>query len=191
MPAPVSYAVLAVCVALFVLANALRLIPAQALVFSPGNGLVFPGLITHMFAHGSAMHLLGNMAVLFFLGTLVERRYGSGKYAALYFVSGLFAALAEGAVAPGGYLLGASGALAGVMAAFVRHYPRAMLFIYGVLPMPAWLFIVLWLGYNMWGASTGAAGGLQIAFAAHLAGFCAGMVLSLLLVPPRRHGARS
>jgi membrane associated rhomboid family serine protease len=182
--APAAMAILITCIAVYVLSLGLHLIPVEYLVFSPGNGLIFPGLITHMFAHANTMHLLGNMLVLFFLGAVIEQSYGTPRFLVLYFVSGLCAALAEAAVAPAGLLLGASGALAGVMAAFVRHYPRTMLYVYGILPVPAWLFILLWLAYNMWGAGGGMH--LSIAFAAHLGGFFAGMVLSFLLVPPRK-----
>lgn len=183
---PASMAILVACIAVFMLSVGLRAIPEQYLVFSPGNGLIFPGIISHMFAHANTMHLLGNMVVLYFLGRVVEQRYGTSRFLVLYFVSGVCAALAEAAVAPTALLLGASGALAGVMAAFVRHYPRTMLYLYGILPLPAWLFIVLWLGYNLWGAGGGTH--LSIAFCAHLGGFFVGMVTSLLLVPPRRPG---
>lgn len=180
--APAALAIVAICVAVFFFSFGLQVIPQQYLLFSPGQGLVFPGIISHMFAHASLMHLMGNMLVLYFLGTVVERSYGTPRFLVLYFVSGLFAALAEGAVHPDGLLLGASGAIAGVMAAFVRHYPRAMLYLYAVLPIPAWLFMLLWLGYNLWGA---AAGGLfNTAFTAHIGGFGAGLLVSLLLVRP-------
>jgi membrane associated rhomboid family serine protease len=179
-----SLMILGACIAVFIVSNILQLVPLQQLVFSPGNGLVFPGILTHIFAHANFMHLMGNMFVLFFLGTVVERSYGSWRYLVLYFVSGIFAALAEGAVIPAGYMLGASGALAGVMAAFVRHYPKTMLYIWGVAPVPAWLFILFWLGYNIWGAGAGSS--LNVAFMAHLGGFFAGMIVSFLLVPPHQ-----
>jgi membrane associated rhomboid family serine protease len=181
--APVVLTIVVLCAAVFICSAGLPLIPRQYLVFSPGQGLVFPGIITHMFAHASPMHLLGNMVVLYFLGSVIERNYGASKFLTLYFCAGLFAALAEGAVHPDGLLLGASGAIAGVMAAFVRHYPRAVLYLYGLLPIPAWLFMLLWLGFNLWGAAAG--GQFNIAFSAHIAGFCAGFALSLLLVRPR------
>lgn len=181
----VSYGVIALCVGVYLTVNLgqderglLRL------VFSPGNGLLWPGILTHMFAHGSLMHLFGNMLGVFFLGIAIEQRYGSWRYAALYFLSGLVAALAQAATDPQGLLLGASGALAGVMAAFLRHYPHTRLYIYGILPLPTWLFMPLWLLFNIWGASAGQS--LSIAFVAHLAGFFAGLLLTFMIEPPRR-----
>jgi membrane associated rhomboid family serine protease len=182
-----SLFIVGICCVVYFFSDVVQLIPMQWLVFSPGNGLIFPGILSHMFAHANFMHLLGNMFILFFLGTVVERSYGSGRYLALYFVSGLFAALAEGAMTPDGLLLGASGALAGVMAAFVLHYPKALLYIWGIAPVPAWLFILGWLGFNIWGAgASNLAGGngMNIAFSAHLGGFFSGLVMSYLLVPP-------
>jgi len=161
----------------------------MGITFSPANGLLFPGIITHMFAHVSIAHLLMNMIVLFFLGTIVETRYRTLKYAVLYFGSGLVAAVAQAVVAPEGYLLGASGALAGVMGAFVRHYPKVRLYLYGILPIPAWMLLTGWMAYNIIGASRG--GGADVAFIAHIAGFAAGLALSLLIEPPRRRRFRS
>jgi membrane associated rhomboid family serine protease len=183
--APLSMIILAVCACVYLIFNVVLASRPEALIhltFSPANGLVLPGLATHMFAHATAGHLLGNMLILFFLGTTVEQRYGTWRYCTLYFISGIVAALAQAVVQPAGFLLGASGALAGVMAAFVRHFPHVRLYIWAVLPMPAWLFIVLWLGYNLIGAG---AGNMGVAFTAHLAGFAAGLSLSFALEPPR------
>jgi len=182
-PAYVSLTIIGLCVAMLIVTGLLVPPLAYVLGFSPGMGLVFPGIITHMFVHANTYHLLGNMLVLYFLGTAIEQRYGAWRFVALYFAAGLLAALAQAAVAPDELMVGASGALAGVMAAFVRHYPRTMLYLYALIPIPAWLFIVLWLGYNLVGA--GGALKTQIAFVAHLGGFAAGMLLSLMLEPPR------
>ncbi|MCH7472407.1 rhomboid family intramembrane serine protease [bacterium] len=183
--APASVLILLACIAVYFLfyPNPNALI---RLTFSPANGPVFPQIFTHMFGHAGPLHLFGNMFVLFFLGTYVERHYGTWRYVVLYIGSGLVAALAQASAAPDGYLLGASGALAGVMAAFVRHFPHERLYVMGILPMPAWLFMLLWLGFNLYysfGANSGSAMG--VAFIAHLAGFIAGMAISLLLVPRR------
>jgi len=182
----VSYGILALCVLTYILALVTWQSP-RPLTFSPGLGLVFPGIITHMFAHADLLHLLFNMIVLFFFGTVMERTYGHWRYVLLYFVAGIFAALAQAAVMPNGLLLGASGALAGVMAAFVRHYPHVRVYIWGILPMPAWLMILIWIGYNIIGAGSGEA---SVAFVAHLAGFAAGGALSIMLMPPGRPGLK-
>jgi membrane associated rhomboid family serine protease len=152
------------------------------LTFSPGQGLLLPGLVSHMFVHQNFAHLFFNMFLLYSIGTFVEHGYGTKPYVIVYFLSGLMAALAQAVVEPNGLLLGASGALAGVLAVFVRHLPRAQLLVFGIVPMPAWLLAVLWMGYNLVGALMG---GSNIAFVAHIAGFAAGFLLSLVLAPPR------
>ena len=178
---PVSMSVLVICVAVYVVFN-LVLGGAQIyLTFSPANGLVFPGILTSIFTHADFLHLFFNMFMLYVLGTIVERRYGPARYALLFLAAALFASLAQAAVEPSGYQLGASGALAGVMAAFVRHHPRMMLYIWGIVPIPAWLAALLWLLYNLMGAGLGEAG---VAFVAHLAGFAAGGALSFVLLAP-------
>jgi membrane associated rhomboid family serine protease len=180
-------AIIAICIVIFFMYNVAPQDHGAKLLsitFSPANGLLFPGIITHMFAHGDAGHLLVNMIVLFFLGTIVEIRYRMGNYLLLYFASGLIAAFAQAVFAPGGFLLGASGALAGVMGAFVRHYPKERLYLYGILPMPAWLLLTGWMLFNIYGASSGSS--TNVAFIAHIAGFFAGLALSLLIEPPGR-----
>jgi membrane associated rhomboid family serine protease len=130
------------------------------------------------------MHLIGNMFVLFFLGAVVEQVYGSGRFTALYFGSGLIAAISQASIDPFTYLVGASGAISGVMAAFVRHFPNARLYLYGILPVRAWILMAAWLLYNIYGSTAGA--DLQTAFVAHLAGFAAGMIMSYAFFPPRK-----
>lgn len=178
---PVSMSVLALCVAVYVVFNLALNGAHYNLTFSPANGLLFPGILTSIFTHADIWHLVFNMLVLYFLSTIVEVRYGPARYALLFFASALLASLAQAAVEPAGYQLGASGALAGVLAAFVRHYPRVMLYIWGIVPIPAWLAALLWLGYNILGAGTGEA---RVAFVAHLAGFATGGALSFVLIGP-------
>ena len=190
----VSIAILVVCGLVFIVANLLfpMLTGSDALLlsltFSPGHGLLFPGVISHMFAHGGFWHLVFNMLMLYFLGMIIEQRYGPWKYLVLYFGAGIFAGLAQAVINPLGLLLGASGALAGVLAAFIRHYPHARLLIWGILPVPAWLVGVLWIGYNVVGMQ---GEGTGVAFMAHIAGFLAGMVISVLMYPPRDRRAGS
>lgn len=185
---PVSFAIMAVCFLVFVGFNMAAPNSIVFLTLSPANGLLFPGILTHMFAHGGPDHLLMNMLLLFFLGVFIEYRYGPYKFAILYFGSGLIAALAQAAAEPSAFLLGASGALAGVMAAFLRHYPNQRLYLWFVLPVPAWLAIGGWVAFNMFMAKSG--GDSNVAFIAHVAGFFAGALISLLLEPPRRRVAR-
>lgn len=183
-----TYAILGLCFVTFFAFNILHPNHLVSLTFSPGNGYLFPGIITHIFAHADPVHLLVNMFVLFFLGSWIDRVYGSSRYLVLFLAAALFAALAQAFVSPAGYLLGASGGLAGVMAAFVRHFPKERLWIWGIIPIPAWLAVLLWLVYNIVGAGT--AGEAGVAFSAHLGGFVAGLVMSFVLMPPGRISGR-
>jgi hypothetical protein len=182
-----TYGLIGTCVLVFVAANVvLPNLPGTTdpnaslygLTFSPGNGLVIPGIFSHMFAHANAMHLFVNMLALYFFGPVVERIYGIPRYLLIYFAAGLFAALAQSAIYPDGLLLGASGALMGVLAVFVRYFPRAKLLLYFVIPLPAWLAMVIWLGFNLIGPFLMPRG---MAYIAHLGGFAAGMALSYVI----------
>ena len=180
--APVSISILVACVAVFLRYNVLWGDIPLELTLSPGNGYLLPGLITHMFTHANALHLLFNMLLLLFLGVWVESIYGPWRYTVLYLGAGVFAALAQTYAMPYVHLIGASGALSGVMAVFIRHFPHARLYLWGVLAIPAWLLGLLWVLYNIIGADWGRG---TTGFVAHLGGFAAGIVLSLVLIPPR------
>ncbi len=181
------------CTAVLVFGNMLQLFDPAIFAYSPGNGMWFPGIISHMFTHADylgpsgfdqllPMHYLGNMCLLVFLGGSVERTYGRINYVLVFLASGVFAALAQASFEPSSFLIGASGALAGILACFVRHFPHVKLYIWGILPMPAWLLAVLWIGYNI--AGTAGVADAGVAFIAHLGGFLAGGVLSFILFAP-------
>lgn len=172
---------MAICIALYVLSNALHRLDLDLLVFSPANAQSFPQLLTHIFAHADLAHLVSNLLGLYFLGTIVEQKYGTVRFITLFLVSGLLAALAQVLFYPGSALLGASGAIAGVMAAFVKNHPLARIYLLGVVPLPAWLFIFIWVIVNIVGAGHGDS---SIAFLAHLGGFLAGWLLTYLLSGP-------
>src|SRR5262245_51711337 len=147
-------------------------------------------LLTHMFLHGSWMHLLGNMWFLWIFGNNVEDSMGRLRFVVFYVVCGLAAAALQVAVTPnsGVPMVGASGAISGVMGGYVVLYPRAR--VYVLLPlgfflttvaMPAWTMIGYWAlvqllsGVTSLGAEGEAGGG--VAFWAHLGGLVAGVVL--------------
>jgi hypothetical protein len=149
-------------------------------------------LLAALFVHGSWLHLLGNLAFLLVFGDDVEGKLRRARYLALYLLSGLAAALAQIAATPRSTLplVGASGAIAGVLGAFLVLFPRARLT--GVLPIGclvlplrsrAFLFIPAWFVLQLLGALLAppgsAAGG--VAWYAHLSGFVAGPILLLLL----------
>jgi len=118
-------------------------------------------LISHMFLHGGWFHIIGNMLYLWVFGDNVEDKLGHTKYVAFYILSGLFAALLQGFVAlmfgnPYIPLIGASGAIAGVLGAYMYYYPRARVF--GFVPAfiflipvewPAAVFIGFWFLYQI------------------------------------------
>src|SRR4029079_11028565 len=94
-------------------------------------------LVTYMFLHAGLGHIFWNMLGLYFFGPRVESRMGSQRFITLYFVSGIVGALFSVVLAPRFAVLGASGAVLGVLMAFARFWPRERLYIWGVLPIDA------------------------------------------------------
>jgi membrane associated rhomboid family serine protease len=181
--APASLALVGLCVLVYALFNIPRGGPPIEYAYAPAAGQVFPQLLTSIFVHGSFLHLLGNGMVIFTLGSGVEPIYGSWRYTLIFLATGVLSALIQGWLTPEAWLIGASGAASAIMVMFVRHYPRATLLVFFV-PMPAWIFMLLWIAFNVAGQQFGFGG--QIAFIAHLAGLVVGLVLVLLALPPRR-----
>ena len=147
-------------------------------------------LLTSMFMHASWLHLGGNMLFLWIFGDNVEDAMGHARYLLFYVLSGLTAGLLQVLVDPAGTvpLVGASGAIAGVLAAYVVLFPRSMvrtivvlvppLFVWPLLP--AWLLIGGWFVLQFWsGLSTlGALSVGGVAYWAHVGGFLLGLVLA-------------
>lgn len=169
----------------------LALVPAQFIAHPLAN---IPALFGHLFLHGSAAHLGGNMLFLWIFGDNVEDALGHGRYLLFYLVCGLAAAFAQIAVDPHSTLpmIGASGAISGVLAAYVRLYPRSpitvinpiplMWFFWGVfIWLPAWFVIIEWFAVNFWNALQPASATGGVAFMAHVGGFVAGLILLPLL----------
>ncbi len=149
-------------------------------------------LVAALFLHAGWLHLLGNMAFLAVFGDDVESRLRVRRFLILYLACGLLASAAQIAASPRSTLplLGASGAIAGILGAFLVLFPRARLS--GILPIGclvvpmksrAFLFIPFWFGLQLYGALTAPPGSLLggVAWYAHLAGFAAGPILLLLL----------
>jgi membrane associated rhomboid family serine protease len=172
------------------------LVPATLLAHPWASG---PTLFTHMFMHASIGHLAGNMLFLWIFGDNVEDALGRWRYAAFYLLCGLAAAGAQIAASPASTvpMLGASGAIAGVLAAYGVLYPRSPIAVVNPIPIlwpfwgiflsfPAWFVILEFFVANLWHAlqPSNPAGG--VAFAAHVGGFVAG----LLLLPVLRTGER-
>ncbi len=155
-------------------------------------------LITSQFIHGSLLHIGGNMLVLWIFGNNVEDRLGGFRYLAFYLVCGVVAGLTQVYSAPGSDLpgIGASGAIAGVLAAYLLWYPRAsvltlipIVIIPWLVRLPALIVIVGWFllqllqGIAALGQGVGASGG--VAWWAHVGGFVAGLILGPLLAAGR------
>jgi membrane associated rhomboid family serine protease len=154
------------------------------LVFVPRYALAMPWtIVTYMFLHGGIMHIVFNMIALYFFGPRVEGRIGSRNFAILYFVSGLTGALVSVMFAPRAALIGASAGVFGVMLAFAFFWPEERIHIWGVIPVPARMLVIIstlmafWFGF----------GGVQrgVAHFAHLGGY-AGAYLYLKWLDRKR-----
>lgn len=166
-------------------------------VFSPVAALL--PILTSMFLHGSWQHVIGNMWMLWLFGDNIEDYLGHFGYLVFYLLSGVAAGLTHIIFNASSNLptIGASGAIAGVMGAYLVLYPRARvltwLFVV-IVPIPAWIWLVIW-GVNQFlsGAATSLstyanqAGG--VAFWAHVGGFVVG-ILMIKLFPQRRNRYR-
>jgi membrane associated rhomboid family serine protease len=146
--------------------------------------------VLSMFLHGSWGHLLGNALFLWVFGNNVEDVMGAGRFLAFYLVCGLAAAAAHVAVDPRSIVptVGASGAISGVMGAYLLLFPRVrvrMLFIFGiffrVIPVPAWAVLLWWFAIQLLSGLPQLAGlgdmGGGVAVWAHVGGFVAGVLL--------------
>ncbi len=214
-PAVVTVALIAVNVAVFLwqelgvgLEASVRiggLVPAQLLGYDFGPPALLPPaatVLTSMFLHGSFLHIGGNMLFLWIFGNNVEEAFGHLRFLAFYLVAGVAAALAQtgaSALTGGNELIvpmvGASGAISGVLAAYWLMFPRArvltVIFIVifvKLLYLPAWFFLGAWFVLQLLGALLGGGAG-GVAFMAHVGGFVAGLLLAFLWRPRRRSWA--
>lgn len=148
------------------------------------------GLVTHMFLHAGFMHLAGNMLFLWIFGDNLEEQMGRLRFLGFYLLAGLAAAGAQILAAPMSDvpMVGASGAIAGVLGGYLLMFPRArvdilVIFVifFKVFTLPAWVMLGLWFAMQILGGFTvdGAGGG--VAYWAHAGGFLAGVVLTLPL----------
>lgn len=154
---------------------------------------VFTPLIS-MFLHGGWGHLLGNALFFWVFGNNIEDSMGPGRFLAFYLLCGLIAAATHVLIQPDSPVptVGASGAIAGVLGAYLILYPRVrvnMLFIFFVVGIPAWLVLVYWFGVQLLMAYTtpirADASGGGVAVWAHIGGFIAGMLLVKVFEDPR------
>lgn len=142
-------------------------------------------LVTYMFLHGGLWHLAFNMLSLVFFGPRLEAELGGRDFLLLYFISGISGALLS-FVTPLAGVIGASGAVFGVLLGFARYWPREMIMIWGIVPVQARWLVVIMTGLSLLGGFTG---GDNIAHFAHLGGFAGGF-LFLTLRDRNTRGAR-
>ena len=157
-------------------------------------------VFTSMFLHGGFLHVAGNMLYLWIFGDNVEDRMGHGRFLVFYLLCGVAAALAQTITAPDSVIpmVGASGAIAGVMGAYFVLYPKSRIvtlipifFFFQVIEVPAILFLGIWflmqflsgLG-SIVSVASGSTGG--VAFWAHVAGFVAGLSGVVVFRRPER-----
>lgn len=141
-----------------------------ALVFVPQLVLLRPWtLVTYMFLHAGPMHLIFNMLGLYFFGPRVEERLGSRSFLFLYFISGITGALLSLVMQQTSPIVGASGGIFGVMLAFAWFWPDTPIYIWGILPIPARMLVIITTVLTLWSGLGGAGG--NIAHFAHLGGY--------------------
>jgi membrane associated rhomboid family serine protease len=158
----------------------------------PAGGLEVSALLTSMFLHGGWMHLIGNLWFLWVFGNNIEDSRGHVRFVLFYLLTGLAAAGAHVLSSLGSPLpmVGASGAISGIMGAYIVLYPRVrvhtlVIFFYfaRVVALPAVVLLGLWLGLQLLSGVAGRGGG--VAFWAHVGGFAAGVVLIKLFERPK------
>jgi rhomboid family protein len=163
------------------LAPALRLLPPWAT------------LATSMFLHASWFHLIGNMVFLWIFGNNVEDALGRGRYLLLYLSCGIVAALTQALSSPASHvpMIGASGAIAGVLGAYLLLFPWSnvhvflwIVIFFRIVTVPAWTLLGLWFAMQVASGLLRGPGNPGVAFWAHAGGFAAGLVLLTLLRPP-------
>lgn len=141
-------------------------------------------LFTYMFVHANGPHILMNMLGLFFIGPTVEQTLGSYRFFILYYMSGILGGLGWSLLAPDyAYCVGASGAVIGVLGAFAALYPQAKLLLWFVLPIRAWVLVLILAIWEL-SQTISHPGSGGIANAAHLAGGIAGFCYAFSLKHP-------
>jgi membrane associated rhomboid family serine protease len=199
-----TLAIIAVNVAVFLFELSLGMSSYALRNFMMHYGIVpdqlrYSSIITSMFIHGGFLHIAGNMWFLWIFGRGVEDLLGHGKYLFLYFASGIAGALLFVLLSPNSTVptIGASGAIAGVMGAYLIKFPRAyirslvfiVIFI-TTIDIPAFVLLLYWFaiqffsGVGSVGYSTTSNG--DVAWFAHVGGFIAGMLLVMLMPTQQR-----
>ncbi len=199
----VNYAIIGICVVVFLIQISLGsqgeersilslgMIPARLFGYkdlSPDLIIVpaWATIFTSMFMHGGFLHVGGNMLYLWIFGDNVEDSMGHFRYLVFYLVCGVAAALTQGLVDPSSEapMIGASGAISGVLGAYILLHPRATIrvliflgFFVTIAHIPAWIVLGVWFGMQLLSATSASASGPGVAFFAHIGGFVSGLAL--------------
>lgn len=202
----VNYTMLAICIVVYIWQFSLGEEAGQVTVlaygFTParffGDGASLDGIaylpatltmFTSMFMHGGWMHLGGNMLYLWIFGDNIEASLGHARYLVFYLLCGVAAALAQGFAAPGSEIpmVGASGAISGVLGAYLVLHPRANIKVFvflifvTVINVPAFVVLGIWIVGQLMSSAAVSAGQPGVAFIAHIGGFAAGAILVFFL----------
>jgi len=157
----------------------------------PGPSPIWLTILTSMFMHGGWMHIIGNMLYLWIFGDNIEDNFGHAKFLIFYLVCGVAASLSHILVDPNSAVpsLGASGAIAGVLGAYLIMFPRnrvrtllPLVFIWTTIELPAVIVLGFWIVIQIFSQYTDSfrnSGGGGVAYMAHIGGFAAGLVLCL------------
>lgn len=199
----ISYALLASCIAVFLWQLSLSPESQRAMIYALGvvpatllQGASLPEevalvppvatIFTSMFLHGGIMHLAGNMLYLWIFADNIEDAMGHVRFVAFYLLCGVAAALTQALPAPGSEIpmIGASGAISGVLGAYLLLHPRAHVLVLiplglltQIVRLPAMLVLGLWFLLQLASEAMAGGGGGGVAFRAHIGGFVAGLVL--------------
>lgn len=153
----------------------------ESLALMKGNPA---GLFGHMLLHGGLMHLIGNMVFLWCFGNAVCAKIGNIPYPILYLLLGAFAGYVH-MVVDGRPVIGASGAIYGIIGMYLVFYPQNdvsclwWFFRFGTFSISSIWMILLWVAFDIWGAWNGTG---RVAYGAHFSGFIAGFLLASLLL---------
>jgi membrane associated rhomboid family serine protease len=175
--------------------DGLGLVPARFSVESALDPFRYLPLFTSQFLHGGWLHLIGNMLYLWIFADNVEDLLGHGRFLAFYLACGALAGVGQVLSAPLSQvpMIGASGAIAGVLGAYFTFFPRArvvtlvpVFFLPWLVEIPAFVFLGIWFVFQLFDGLATLGLGSGVAFWAHAAGFLSGLLLVHLFVEQRR-----
>jgi uncharacterized protein len=140
-------------------------------------------ILTSMFVHVDFWHIFSNMLVLFFFGKVIYKMVGGWRFLVIYFIGGLVGNLLYLAIGPQNIAFGASGAVYAVAGTLVVLMPNMRVALWGIIPMPMWVFAIVFLGI----LSIPPFAGQHVAWQAHMGGLAVGLIAGLIYRRQMRH----